>query len=56
MISRGEALARMQEDHFDVVVIGGKGHEQGQEIAGQRLPFDDGEVVREVLRRLRTPA
>jgi UDP-N-acetylmuramoyl-L-alanyl-D-glutamate--2,6-diaminopimelate ligase len=40
----------------DVVVIAGKGHEQGQEIAGQRLPFDDGEVVREVLRRLRTPA
>jgi UDP-N-acetylmuramoyl-L-alanyl-D-glutamate--2,6-diaminopimelate ligase len=36
----------------DVVVIAGKGHEQGQEIAGRTLPFDDREVAREVLRRL----
>jgi len=34
----------------DVVVIAGKGHEQGQEIAGETLPFDDREVAREVLR------
>jgi UDP-N-acetylmuramoyl-L-alanyl-D-glutamate--2,6-diaminopimelate ligase len=40
----------------DVVVIAGKGHEQGQEIAGQVLPFDDREVAREVLRRLGAPA
>lgn len=30
----------------DVVVILGKGHEQGQEIAGQIHPFDDRSVVR----------
>ena len=36
----------------DVVVIAGKGHEQGQEIAGRTLPFDDREVARENLRRL----
>jgi UDP-N-acetylmuramoyl-L-alanyl-D-glutamate--2,6-diaminopimelate ligase len=40
----------------DVVVIAGKGHEQGQEIAGCKLPFDDREVARETLRRSRAPA
>jgi UDP-N-acetylmuramoyl-L-alanyl-D-glutamate--2,6-diaminopimelate ligase len=34
----------------DVVVIAGKGHEQGQEIAGVVDPFDDREVAREALR------
>jgi UDP-N-acetylmuramoyl-L-alanyl-D-glutamate--2,6-diaminopimelate ligase len=35
----------------DVVVIAGKGHEQGQEFAGGRkIPFDDCDVAREVLR------
>jgi UDP-N-acetylmuramoyl-L-alanyl-D-glutamate--2,6-diaminopimelate ligase len=34
----------------DVVVIAGKGHEQGQEVAGEKLPFDDRVVAREALR------
>jgi UDP-N-acetylmuramoyl-L-alanyl-D-glutamate--2,6-diaminopimelate ligase len=34
----------------DVVVIAGKGHEQGQEVGGEMLPFDDREVAREALR------
>ena len=34
----------------DVVVIAGKGHEQGQESAGVVEPFDDRVVVREALR------
>jgi UDP-N-acetylmuramoyl-L-alanyl-D-glutamate--2,6-diaminopimelate ligase len=34
----------------DVVVIAGKGHEQGQEIAGETIAFDDRVVAREALR------
>jgi UDP-N-acetylmuramoyl-L-alanyl-D-glutamate--2,6-diaminopimelate ligase len=34
----------------DVVLIAGKGHERGQEIAGRVLAFDDRDVAREVLR------
>jgi UDP-N-acetylmuramoyl-L-alanyl-D-glutamate--2,6-diaminopimelate ligase len=36
----------------DVVLIAGKGHEQGQEFADRTIPFDDREVAREALRRL----
>jgi UDP-N-acetylmuramoyl-L-alanyl-D-glutamate--2,6-diaminopimelate ligase len=36
----------------DVVVIAGKGHEQGQEFAdGRKLPFDDASVARAALER-----
>jgi UDP-N-acetylmuramoyl-L-alanyl-D-glutamate--2,6-diaminopimelate ligase len=57
-LDRRRAIERALESARpgDVVVIAGKGHEQGQEIAGRKLPFDDREVARDVLRRLRTPA
>jgi UDP-N-acetylmuramoyl-L-alanyl-D-glutamate--2,6-diaminopimelate ligase len=57
-LDRGRAIERAIElaQPGDVVVIAGKGHEQGQEIAGRRLPFDDREVAREALRRSRAPA
>ena len=38
----------------DIVLIAGKGHEDYQIIGNQRLPFDDREVAREVISRLRT--
>ena len=46
----GQALAQAGEG--DVVVIAGKGHEQGQEIGGRVLPFDDRVVAAELLEEL----
>jgi UDP-N-acetylmuramoyl-L-alanyl-D-glutamate--2,6-diaminopimelate ligase len=51
-IGRAIGLAGSQ----DVVVIAGKGHEQGQEFADRKIPFDDREVAREALRGVRAPA
>jgi UDP-N-acetylmuramoyl-L-alanyl-D-glutamate--2,6-diaminopimelate ligase len=55
---RRAAIARAieQAGEHDVVVIAGKGHEQGQEFADRKIPFDDREVAREALRRLGAPA
>jgi UDP-N-acetylmuramoyl-L-alanyl-D-glutamate--2,6-diaminopimelate ligase len=49
---RRSAIARAVSiaDEGDVVVIAGKGHEQGQDVGGVVTPFDDGEVAREALR------
>ncbi len=47
-IERAIALA----EAGDVVVIAGKGHEQGQDVAGVVHPFDDRVVAREALRAL----
>jgi UDP-N-acetylmuramoyl-L-alanyl-D-glutamate--2,6-diaminopimelate ligase len=47
-IERAVALA----EPGDVVLIAGKGHEQGQEIAGVVHPFDDRAVAREALAAL----
>jgi UDP-N-acetylmuramoyl-L-alanyl-D-glutamate--2,6-diaminopimelate ligase len=53
LVDRREAIERTvgQASPGDVVVIAGKGHEQGQEFAdGVKLPFDDVEVARDALR------
>jgi UDP-N-acetylmuramoyl-L-alanyl-D-glutamate--2,6-diaminopimelate ligase len=47
-IARAIELAR----EGDVVVIAGKGAEQGQQLADRTIPFDDREVARDALRRL----
>lgn len=49
-IARAVGLARAG----DVVVVAGKGHEQGQEVAGVTHPFDDRLVAAEALRALRS--
>ena len=47
---RAIALAVSSADPGDVVVVAGKGHEQGQEFEdGRKLPFDDVTVAREAL-------
>ena len=52
-LDRRRAIARALEEAGpgDVIVIAGKGHEQGQEFeAGRKEPFDDVTVAREALR------
>ena len=47
------ALALGRAGDGDMVVIAGKGHEQGQEFEnGRKVPFDDRDVAREELRKL----
>ncbi len=50
---RAQAIAAAIEElaSGDLLIIAGKGHEPGQIIGGQTLPFDDREVAREVLRQ-----
>jgi UDP-N-acetylmuramoyl-L-alanyl-D-glutamate--2,6-diaminopimelate ligase len=52
LVDRRAAIERAigEAREGDVVVIAGKGHEQGQEFAGGRkVPFDDVTVAREAL-------
>ncbi len=50
-VDRRAAIGRAlrQAAAGDVVVIAGKGHEQGQERSGVVTPFDDRDVAREIL-------
>jgi UDP-N-acetylmuramoyl-L-alanyl-D-glutamate--2,6-diaminopimelate ligase len=50
-VDRAKAIEKAIDmaDPGDVVLILGKGHETGQEVMGEVLPFDDREVAREIL-------
>jgi UDP-N-acetylmuramyl-tripeptide synthetase len=50
--ARAIAQAVAQADAADVVLLAGKGHEDYQEIAGERLPFSDIEQVRRAFAQL----
>ena len=47
------ATALEQAEKGDLVAIAGKGHEDYQLVGGERLPFDDRVVAREVLEQMR---
>ncbi len=52
IVDRREAIEKAVEmaEAGDVVLVAGKGHEQGQKFADHTIPFDDRDVVREALR------
>ena len=43
-----EAIGMMNKN--DIVVLAGKGHEPYQEINGEKLPFDERIIVKEILK------
>ncbi|NJD55015.1 MAG: UDP-N-acetylmuramoyl-L-alanyl-D-glutamate--2,6-diaminopimelate ligase [Nitrospirae bacterium] len=51
---RKEAIRRavLMAEENDIVLIAGKGHEEYQEIGGERFPFNDREVVEDSIRHL----
>ena len=53
-LDRAAAIGRAVElaEPGDVVLVAGKGAEQGQEFAERTVPFDDREAAKEALKRL----
>jgi len=50
---RQEAIkaAFMLAEKGDVILVAGKGHETYQEIKGKRIPFDDKEIIRDIIKQ-----
>jgi UDP-N-acetylmuramoyl-L-alanyl-D-glutamate--2,6-diaminopimelate ligase len=51
MADRREAIkvACSMAEPKDIILVAGKGHETYQEVKGERFPFDDREVLKEML-------
>ncbi|NNE55275.1 MAG: UDP-N-acetylmuramoyl-L-alanyl-D-glutamate--2,6-diaminopimelate ligase, partial [Flavobacteriales bacterium] len=54
LLDRREAIkiACTMAKEGDIILVAGKGHEKYQEINGERLPFDDLEIIDETLKML----
>ena len=54
VVDRGEAIreAIAGLDDGDVLLLAGKGHETGQIVGNEIIPFDDAEVARRAVRCL----
>ena len=51
VVDRKEAIQKAVKmmNKRDIVIIAGKGHESYQEINGEKIPFDEREIVKEIL-------
>jgi UDP-N-acetylmuramoyl-L-alanyl-D-glutamate--2,6-diaminopimelate ligase len=58
IVDRTEAIRRAVSvaQRGDVVLVAGKGHEQGQQFADRTVPFDDRLVLREAIEELACPS
>ena len=53
IVDRKEAIKRAikMANKKDIIVLAGKGHEQYQEINHKRLPFDENEIIKEIIEK-----
>jgi UDP-N-acetylmuramoyl-L-alanyl-D-glutamate--2,6-diaminopimelate ligase len=51
IVDRKEAIrtAVMMANNDDIILVAGKGHEKYQDINGVKYPFDDKEILKELL-------
>lgn len=54
IIDRKEAIKKAitMENKNDIVIIAGKGHEVYQEVQKEKLPFDEREIVQEIIKKM----
>ena len=54
IVDRKEAIktACSLADHGDIILVAGKGHEKYQEINGEKLPFNDVQVLEDTLKMM----